>query len=151
MTLPERLCDCLALVVCSRVWQCKTSDGMYILATGKYGCRKVRVYPAECGKQLGRDPSKNGISKSLVLKSFSGEGTLWDSSLPALWDTPVLCTPPLPHSQIYHDRLSAWLVWYPTQKALSSPCVSVAMPALQSLVVNRLCFEIWLKFASGKL
>ena len=50
------------------------------LATGKYGCRKVRVYPAECGEQLGRDPSKNGSSKSLVSQSFSGEGTLWDSS-----------------------------------------------------------------------
>ena len=25
---------------------------------GKYGCRKVQVYPAECGEQLGRDPSK---------------------------------------------------------------------------------------------
>ena len=71
-------------------------------ATGKYGCTKVRVYPAECDKQLGRDPSKNGSSKSLVLKSFSGEGTLWDASLPVtltLWDTPVPCTPPLPLSQ----------------------------------------------------
>ena len=26
------------------------------LATGKYGCTEVRVYPAECGEQLGRDP-----------------------------------------------------------------------------------------------
>ena len=73
------------------------------LVTGKYGCRKVRVYPAECGEQLGRDPSKNGSSKSLVLTSFSGEGTLWDSSLSitlALWDRPVLCAPPpLPLSQ----------------------------------------------------
>ena len=49
---------------------------------GKYGCRKVRVYPAGCGEQLGRIPSKNGSSKFLFfLKSFSGEGTLWDSSL----------------------------------------------------------------------
>ena len=57
------------------------------------------VYPAECGEQLGTDPSKIGSSKSLVLKSFSGEGTLWDSSLPVsltLWDTPALFTPPLP-------------------------------------------------------
>ena len=45
------------------------------LATGKYGCRKVQVYPAECAEQLGRDPSKNGSSKSLVLEIFSGEGT----------------------------------------------------------------------------
>ena len=40
------------------------------MATGKYGCREVRVYPTECGEQLGRDPSKNGKSKSLVLKGF---------------------------------------------------------------------------------
>ena len=74
---------------------------MHILETGKYGCRKVRVYATECGEQLGRDPSENGSSKSLVLKSFSREGTLWDSSLLValtLWDTPVLCTPPLPLS-----------------------------------------------------
>ena len=53
-----------------------------ILATGKYRCTEVRVYRAECSEQLGRVPSKIGSSKSLVLKSFSGEGTLWDSSLP---------------------------------------------------------------------
>ena len=29
---------------------------------------EVRVHPAECGEQLGRDPSKIGSSKSLVLK-----------------------------------------------------------------------------------
>ena len=28
------------------------------------------MYPAECGEQLGTDPSKNGSSKSLVLKGF---------------------------------------------------------------------------------
>ena len=68
------------------------------------GHKKVRVYPEECGQQLGTDPSKNGSSKSLVLKSFSGERTLWDSSLPVsltVWDTPVLCTPPLPLSQLF--------------------------------------------------
>ena len=72
------------------------------LATGKYGCTEVRVYPAECGEQLGTDPSKFGSSKSLVLKSLPGEGTLWDSSLPVsltLWDTPALFTPPLPLRQ----------------------------------------------------
>ena len=26
------------------------------LATGKYGCTEVRVYPTECGEQLGTDP-----------------------------------------------------------------------------------------------
>ena len=57
------------------------------------------MYPTECGEQLGRDPFKNGSYKFPCFKEFSGEGTLWDSSLPvalALWDTPVLCTPPLP-------------------------------------------------------
>ena len=73
------------------------------LAVGKYGCRKVRVYLAEFSKQLGRDddPSVNGSSKSLLLKSFSGKRTLWGPSLPvalALWDMPVLCMPPLPLS-----------------------------------------------------
>ena len=52
------------------------------------------MYPAECDEQLGRDPSKIGsLDKSLVLKSSSGEGPLWDSSLPVsltLWDTPAL-------------------------------------------------------------
>ena len=42
----------------------------YLLATGKYGCTEVQVYPVECGQQLGRDPSNFGSSKSLVLKSF---------------------------------------------------------------------------------
>ena len=73
------------------------------LATGKYGCTEVRVYPAECGEQLGRDPSKIGSSKSLVLKSFWVERTFWDSSLLVsltLWDTPVLFTPPLPLPQL---------------------------------------------------
>ena len=31
-------------------------EGRPDLATGKYGCIEVRVYPAECGEQLGRDP-----------------------------------------------------------------------------------------------
>ena len=31
------------------------------------------MYPTECGEQLGRDPSKNGNSKSLVLKGFFWE------------------------------------------------------------------------------
>ena len=62
------------------------------------------MYPEECGEQLGRDPSKIGSSKSLVLKRSSGEGTLWDSSLPVsltLWDTPTLFTPPLPLPQLF--------------------------------------------------
>ena len=78
--------------------------GLY-LAKGKYGCTELRVYPTECGEQLGTDPSKIGSSKSLVLKSFSGEGTLWDSSLPVsltLWDTPALFTPPTSPPPIYH-------------------------------------------------
>ena len=41
------------------------------LATGKYRCTEVQVYPAECGEQLGRDPSEIGSSKSLVKGLFS--------------------------------------------------------------------------------
>ena len=58
------------------------------------------------------DPSKIGSSKSLVLKSFSGEGTLWDSSLPVsliLWDTPALFTPPLPLLQLIRGISWYWL------------------------------------------
>ena len=54
-------------------------------------CTDVQVYPAECGQQLAKDPSKNGSSKSLVSKIFLVSLTLWD--------TPVLSTPPLPLSQ----------------------------------------------------
>ena len=44
-----------------------------ILATGKYGCGKVRVYPAECSQQLGRDPSNQTWELRIpCLKSFSG-------------------------------------------------------------------------------
>ena len=90
--------------------------GKITLATGKYGCTEVWVYPAECGEQLGTDPSKIGSSKSLVLKSFSGEGTLWDSSLPVsltLWDTPALFTPPLPLPQLQKWPISGnfWAVF----------------------------------------
>ena len=65
------------------------------------------MYPAECGEQLGRDPSKFGSSESLILRSLGGDGTHWDSSLLVsltLWDTPVLFTPPLALPQI-HLRL----------------------------------------------
>ena len=61
-----------------------------------------------CIPQLGRDPSKIGSSKSLVFKSFSGQGTLWDSSLPVslmLWDTPALFTPPRPLRQLKVTKL----------------------------------------------
>ena len=78
------------------------------LTTGKYGCRKVHVYPAECGQQLARDPSTSGSSKSLVLRSFAGKGRLRDSSLLVsltLWDTPVVCASPLPLSQLMETRL----------------------------------------------
>ena len=39
---------------------------------GKYGCRKVRVYPTKFGRQLGRDPSKKW---ELQLPCF--EGFFW--------------------------------------------------------------------------
>ena len=60
-------------------------------------------FPKICTNFPKRFLKRNGSSKSLVLKSSSGKRTLWDSSLPVtltLWDTPVLCTPPLPLSQI---------------------------------------------------
>ena len=66
------------------------------------------MYPAERGEQLGRDPQKIGSSKSLVLKSFWVERTLWDLSLPVSltpWDTPALFTPPLPLPQKANGRL----------------------------------------------
>ena len=44
----------------------------YVFGKGKYGCRKVRVYPTECGEQFGRDPSKHGSSKSFVLERLPG-------------------------------------------------------------------------------
>ena len=72
-------------------------EGEANLATGKYRCTKVEVYPVECSQKLERDPSNNVSCESLVLKS--AEGTLWDPSLPVsltLWDTLMLCTPPLP-------------------------------------------------------
>ena len=39
-----------------------------------FGHRKDPVYRKECGENLGEDPSKDGSSKSLVLKSFLGRG-----------------------------------------------------------------------------
>ena len=64
-----------------------SSQGFCSLATGKHGCRKLRVYPGEWGEQLGKDPSKIGSSKSLVLKRFSQGGNtlgLVPSSRPSL-------------------------------------------------------------------
>ena len=72
---------------------------MSSLATGKYGCTEVRVYPVECGEKLGRDPQKFGSSKSLVLKSSWAERTFWDSSLLVsltLWDTLYFLHPHFP-------------------------------------------------------
>ena len=73
-----------------------------------YGCTEVRVYPAECSEQLGRDPNKIGSSKSLVLKSFGVERTFWELSLPVsltLWDTPALLRPHFPSPKGCHLHL----------------------------------------------
>ena len=89
------------------------------------------MYPAECGEQLGTDPSKIGSSKSLVLKSFSGEGTLWDSSLPVsltLWDTPALFTPPLPLPQLFSRRF---------REGISFP--SFVEKSIPELPLSKLC------------
>ena len=45
------------------------------LATGKYGCRKVRVYPAECGEHLG-SPSH---LRPVILKPVSRMFEISDS------------------------------------------------------------------------
>ena len=75
------------------------------LATRQYACREVRMYPTECGQQLGRDPSRNWSFKSLVLKSFLGRehfGTrpCWSPSPFGI----VLFTPPLPLPQLQRIR-----------------------------------------------
>ena len=87
---------------CDTIAQSIARYEKYRYWASQVGQGEVQMYPTECGEQLGTDPSKIGSSKSLVLKSFSGEGTLWDSSLPVsltLWDTPALFTPPLPLRQ----------------------------------------------------
>ena len=69
-----------------------------------FGHGEVRVYRGtgvSCGvrRTTWERSQKIGSSKSLVLKSFWVERTLWDSSLLVsltLWDAPVLFTPPLP-------------------------------------------------------
>ena len=80
-----------------------------LLGQGKYGCRKVRVYPTECGQQVGRDPSKNGNSKSLVLKTlFIGGNTLGlvPSSLPhTLGYACTLYAPSSPHPVFVFDAI----------------------------------------------
>ena len=70
---------------------------------GSTGVQRYGCIPRSAVNNFGTDPSNIGSSKSLVLKSFSGEGTLWDSSLPVsrtLWDTPAPFTPPLPLPQM---------------------------------------------------
>ena len=70
---------------------------------GSGGGQRYRCIPRSAANNLGKIPLKNESSKSLVLKTFSGESTVWDSSLLVsltLWDTPVLCTPPLPFTQM---------------------------------------------------
>ena len=70
---------------------------------GSTGVERYGCIPQSGANNLGEIPQKTGAPNPLFLKSFSGERTLWDSSLPialTLWDTPVLCTPPLPLSQL---------------------------------------------------
>ena len=60
---------------------------------GSMGVERYGRIPRSAANNLGRIPT----NWELILKSFSGEGTLWESSLLVsltLWDTPVLCTPP---------------------------------------------------------
>ena len=70
-----------------------------LLATGKYGCTEVRVYPAECGETNWERSLKIWELRISCFEEF------WDSSLLVsltLWDTPVLFTPPLPLPQCWH-------------------------------------------------
>ena len=73
----------------------------------KIGHGEVRVYR---GTGVSRGVRRTTWDRSLknwelqtpCFEEFSGERTLWDSSLPVslpLWDTPALLTPPLPLPQ----------------------------------------------------
>ena len=118
------------------------------LAPGTYWCRKVRVYPAECGRQLATDPSKNGSSKSLVLKSFFLERStleLLPSSLPhTLGCACTLCTPlPLPPEKCFQKTKSEpkpclSLVTRPKYPPLSRERCSNTPVALRFLWYRRL-------------
>ena len=59
--------------------------GFQTLAKGKYGCTEVRVYPTECGEQLGTDPSKIGELQIPCFEEFFWGGNtlgLVPASLP---------------------------------------------------------------------
>ena len=64
---------------------------------GSTGVQRYGCILRSAANNLGQIPRKMGAPKSLVLKR-----RLWDSSLPVsltVWDTSVLCAPPLPLSQ----------------------------------------------------
>ena len=99
------------------------------LVTGKYGCTEVRVYPAECGQQLGTDPSKNRSSKSLVLKGVFWRGnalglvpscrprflgyacTLYAPTSPLLRNTTLITTYQQFTSGVVREGVVAEIVW----------------------------------------
>ena len=53
----------------------------FLFETGKYRCRKVRVYPRSAANNLGEIPQRMGAPNASVCKGFPGEGTLCHSSL----------------------------------------------------------------------
>ena len=115
------------------------------LAAEKYGFRKVRLYPTECGEQLGRDPSKHGSSKSLVLKSFFFPGREHFGTRPCL--SPPHVGIPLyfvrPHSPLLifkdpttipYETINALLLF----EALLEPCEAISMKNLK--MMPRVCW-----------
>ena len=72
-----------------------------------------------CVRCLPQSSLKNGSSKPLVLEGFSGEGTLWNSSLlvcHTFRDTPALCTPLLLLSSRTHKRVSKPMCFIPASE-----------------------------------
>ena len=101
-----------------------------------FGHGEVRVYRGmgvSCGmRRTTWDRSlKNWQLQILVLKSFSGEGTLWDSSLPVsltLWDTPALSTPPLRLPQSLPEKKQGiWGKSYQKVRVRQNLCHTVSL------------------------
>ena len=92
-------------------------NGTHKITSSNFGHGEVRVYrgpgvPRGVQRTTWDRSLKNWSSISLVLKSFSGEGTLWDSSLPVsltLWDTLALFTPfPSPQNSRSSQRVPCY-------------------------------------------
>ena len=85
-----------------------------LCSRGSTGVERCGCIPQSAANNLGEIPQKMGAPIPLFLKSFSGERTLWDSSLLVtltLWDTLVLFAHPLPLSQNCVQFLSPYKKW----------------------------------------